>query len=120
MNPVLREPMRFSDRVCFVCARPAVGHGVAPDARSPIGWICDDLECIQIGKDTYKMDQGKFRRLDSLAAQEGGAEAGAYLDEIGVYELDKLTVEQWAEFCRRLIGGYRVALKTTLRDEPVF
>lgn len=120
MNPVLREPMRFSDRVCFVCACPATELGVAPNDKSPIAWICGDEECIQIAKDTYKMDPAKFRRLDSLAAQEGGDAGGEYLAEIGQFDLAELTDEQRCEFFRRVVGGYRVALKTTLRDESPF
>lgn len=106
--------------ICAVCARPGTGHGYAPSDRHTVAWLCDDPDCIPIARTTYAMRQDKFRRIDSLAAVEGGNSAGEYLDEIGVYELDKLEPEQWSEFCRRLVGGYRVALVTTLREESPF
>lgn len=85
-----------------------------------MGWLCDDPECIQIGRESYHMRQDQFGRIDSLAAGEGGAVAGAYLDEIGKTDLGELLEEEWFEFCRRLVGGYRVALQTKLRDEASF
>jgi len=111
---------RISDRCCFVCARPATGIGVAPSNRHPVGWVCSDLECIEIGRGTYHMPPDKFMRIDSLAAGEGGEVAGAYLEEIGKTDLAELLEEEWFEFCRRLVGGYRVALQTKLRDECPF
>ena len=109
---------RFSDRVCAVCASPAIGWGYSKRARSPddMAWCCDDPECIAIARETYAMRQLEFRRLDELSTEEGGAVAGQYLDTIGKTDLAALTEEEWQEFCRRLIGGYRVALKEKFRN----
>jgi hypothetical protein len=113
---------RFSDRVCAVCASPAVGWGYARNARTveQIAFCCDDKECLDIASRTYAMREIEFRRLDQLATEEGGASAGKYLDEIGKSNLAQLTEFEWQEFCRRMIGGYRHALKTKLRDEAPF
>ncbi|MGV8955297.1 MAG: hypothetical protein ACOH2M_29645 [Cypionkella sp.] len=111
---------RLSDRVCATCAKPASGFGVIAQYKSRILWCCGDPDCFELAKETYEMDAREFTRLDGMAAVEGGAEAGEYLDEIGKFALDELTEQEWAEFCRRLVGGYRAALVGKLRDEAVF
>ncbi|MEZ0212462.1 MAG: DUF6511 domain-containing protein [Xanthobacteraceae bacterium] len=111
---------RFDDRCCFVCARPTIGIGVAPSARHKLGWLCDDPDCIPIGRGTYSMRQDEFTRIDRMASNAGGEVAGQYLDEIDKTDLAELTEEEWAEFLRKVVGGYRVALQTKLRDESPF
>lgn len=118
----MTEHFRFNEFLCCVCRRPAVGLAVTAKGRrnSPLGWVCDDAECIQIAKDSFDMRQLDFNRLDELATQEGGNEAGQYLDAIGKTDLAQLTEQQWQEFCRKMVGGYRLALKTKLKDEAPF
>jgi hypothetical protein len=114
---------RISDRVCFVCARSAIGIGYAPPRAKSIdqvAWCCDDPECIQIAKDSYMMKQLEFGRLEQLATGDAGDEGGAYLDEIGKTDLATLTPAEWHIFLERVIGGYRAALKGRLRDEAPF
>jgi len=104
--------------ICAVCARMECGLGYGDFKRfgkPPILWLCDDPECIDIAKATYKMKQDEFTRLERQAAVEGGAEAGAYLEKIGKTDMLKLNREEWEEFCRRLVAGYRKALKGGLR-----
>lgn len=113
---------RFGDRVCGSCARPAIGWGYVPPGygNKKIIWCCDNLECLAIAKDSYGMNPRDFTRLDSIAAIAGGEVGGAYLDEIDKTDLAQMTEEEWHEFCRRIVGGYREALQTTLRDEAPF
>ena len=113
---------RFSDRVCAVCARPAIGYGYAPKFTKvvDIAWCCDDPECLAIARDSYTMKQTEFTRLDSLATEEGGALGGAFLDRIGKTDLATMTQDEWQEFCRQIIAGYRTALKEKLRYEAPF
>lgn len=66
------------------------------------------------------MSTKDFDRLSRLAAKEGGNEGGAYLETLGRFALDQLSEEEWDEFCRRIVGGYRVALETTLKHESPF
>lgn len=106
--------------LCAVCACSTAGLGVAPTARSTPLWVCDDPECISIAKDTYGMRQDEFTRVESLAAGQGGSEGGQFLDEIGQHNLLELTPDQWFEFCRRVVAGYRKGLKTLLKDEAPF
>lgn len=126
-TPPRLAPARLGNYlICAVCARPGTGHGWAPPptypgyVQPPIAWLCDDPDCIPIARTTYTMRQDKFRRIDSLAAVEGGQAMGAYLDEIGKSDLAELTEDEWCEACRRLVGGYRVALVTTLKEESPF
>ncbi|WP_420959343.1 DUF6511 domain-containing protein [Brucella sp. IR073] len=118
--------MSFVDRsqpgLCAVCARREVGIGYSSNPRQnlPVLWVCDDPECIAIAKDTYFMKQDQFDRIESLAAGKGGQRAGGYLEEIGKTDLKTLTVDEWHEFCRRLVAGYRNALKEDLKNEAAF
>jgi len=108
---------RQEEAVCAVCARHATGWGYGDYSRFKkprILWLCDDPECITIAKATYEMKQDEFTRIESLAAGKGGQEAGAFLEQIGKTDLAKLTQAEWFEFCRRLIAGYRKALKQGL------
>ena len=113
---------RFSDRVCCVCASPAIGWGYASGAKTvdQIAFCCDDPECLHIAKDTYGMRQSEFRRLDAMATDDGGQKAGAYLESIGKSDLASLSTEEWEQFCREMIAGYREALKGRLRGEAPF
>lgn len=116
---------RFHDRVCAVCARPAIGWGYASHsyrtvAADRIAWCCDDPECLAIARDSYAMKQIEFGRIDTLATEDGGQKGGEYLDSIGKTDLATLTADEWAELCRQIVGGYREALKGRLRNEAPF
>ncbi|HEY8358665.1 MAG TPA: DUF6511 domain-containing protein [Ramlibacter sp.] len=114
---------RHSDRVCGVCARPAIGIGVAPsNARrlQDLIWLCNDPECIEIGNKTMGLKQLEFSRLDSLATMEAGSDVERYCDEIGKTDLREFTQQEWDNLCRRFVAGYRDALQTKLRDEAPF
>jgi hypothetical protein len=114
---------RFSEEICFVCARPATGIGYAPKKTSDvkkIAWVCDDPECIQLAKDSYQMKQLEFERLDSLATIEAGAELEGFCDRIGKSDLRELTQAEFDLACKAMIGAYREALKGKLKDEAPF
>ena len=111
---------RFSDAVCGCCARSATGFGYAPRTGQSILWVCDDPDCLQVAKDTYTMKQDQFSRLESLAAGKGGEDGGQFLDDIGKTDLATLSPDEWHEFCRRLVAGYRKALQSSLKNEAPF
>jgi hypothetical protein len=110
----------LEEHVCTVCRRSAVGYGYAPSGAAPVAWVCDDPECLRLVREEYTTLQRNFSRWESLAVQAGGKEAGAYLDAIGVTDLAKLTADQYREFCRNLVAGYRSGLKLAMRDEAPF
>lgn len=66
------------------------------------------------------MPADQFSHLESRAAIRGGEVAGEYLEQIGKTDLATLTPEEFWEFCRRVVAGYRVALQTELRNEAPF
>lgn len=111
---------RFDDAVCGCCARPATGFGYAPKTGQTILWVCDDPQCLQLAKDSYTMKQDHFSRVESRAAGRGGEEGGEFLDTIGKSDLATLSPDEWFEFCRRVVAGYRKALIVALKDEAPF
>lgn len=113
---------RFNDALCGCCGRTATGFGYAPKTGQNILWVCDDPQCLQLAKDSYTMKQDQFTRLESLAAGKGGEEGGQFLDQIGKGDapLSSLTVDEWFEFCRRLVAGYRKSLVELLKNEAPF
>lgn len=114
--------MPHSDRICAVCARPAIGIGVAPrNAKiEQVLWICDDPECIEIGHKAMGLKQLEFSRIDALATIEAGTELEQFCQRIGKSDLRDLTQSEWDTACRTMIGAYRDALQTKLRDEAPF
>jgi hypothetical protein len=111
---------RFNDALCGVCRRTATGFGYMPQNGQSILWVCDDPECLQVAKDSYTMKQETFTRLESLAAGKGGEEGGAYLDGIGKTDLAQLTPDEFFEFCRRVVAGYRAGLVELIKTEAPF
>jgi hypothetical protein len=100
---------RFDDACCCVCARSAAGYGVTPEPRrKPPIWVCDDVDCLQIARNTYDMKQADFTRIESLASHEGKT------------DFRDFTEAEFFEANRRFIAGYREALKVKLRDEVPF
>lgn len=120
MTSAVKETPRASDRICSSCARPAIGFGVVAKYKDDIHWCCGEPDCFVVAMETYKMNARDFGRLDTIAAERGGEEGGAYLEEIGKFSLETLTAEEYAEYVRRVIGGYRHALHVELRNESPF
>ena len=48
------------------------------------------------------------------AALEAGADAGAYLEELGKTDLARLTGDEWREFLRRLYVGFEKVMRRKL------
>lgn len=48
---------------------------------------------------------------EQAAALEAGDKAGAYLDQIGVTDLAKLSETEWQEFLRRILRGFEQSLR---------
>ncbi|GGE18305.1 hypothetical protein GCM10011390_41850 [Aureimonas endophytica] len=116
---------RFDDTVCGVCAREATGIGYAPRSSRgtpdrPILWICDDPDCIEIARNSYDMRQEDFTRIESLASHEGGHALEAFCEEIGKFDFREFSQAEFFEANRRMVAGYRSALKIKLRDEAPF
>lgn len=99
-----------TEGLCSVCRK--IEHGIGVRAGHGVRWLCDDPDCLDIAIRSTAMKQDDFNRLEAEAAIVGGGNAmGAFLDELGVFQLDKLAPEQWAELCKRGAAGYRKHLK---------
>jgi len=114
-------PERCSTEICGVCGCQAAGLGYAPPKRRnpPVIWVCS-IECLIIARDTYSMKQHEFNRIEILSVKKGGEEGGSYLDQIKKTDLAQLSREEWEEFCRRIVAGYRKSLKYGLENEAPF
>jgi hypothetical protein len=107
--------------VCAVCRRRAVWLGYAPNHRGPIVWLCDDNGCHAAARKVYRMPPSMLDAYEIGAALEAGADAGAYLEEIGKTDLARLTGDEWREFLHRLYVGFEVVMRRKiLGDEPPF
>jgi hypothetical protein len=101
---------QFNPAVCGVCARSAIGIGYSPPRASKILWLCDDPKCMQAAKAVHSMKQDEFTRIESLAAAKGGDAGIEFLETIGKTDFTALNIDEWSEFRRRIIAGYRVSL----------
>jgi hypothetical protein len=77
----------------------------------PVIWLCDDTHCHRAARSIYTMPQPALDAFEEAAAVEAGAQAGAYLEEIGITDLAKLTEPQWQEFLRRVVTGFEQVLR---------
>lgn len=112
---------RHDEACCGVCGRNATGFGYSPKSTAPPIWVCDDLECLRIAKDSYLMKQDRFDRLEAMAAVKAAEEMGAELERIGkVQGFEHLTWEEWLDVARAGIRKYRGSLKSLVRDEAPF
>lgn len=109
---------RTDPSVCCVCSRQAIGHGIAKG--NEVLWCCDDYSCLSIARETANMKQEEFTRIEAIASTFGGDHGGEYLDTIGKTDLASLTTDEWQEFCRRIVAGYRVAMTTELKNAAPF
>lgn len=62
----------------------------------------------------------KLDQNEQKAAIEGGILGGAYLEQIGVFDLRELTLEQWTTFCGKIFQGTCEELKRQADDEIPF
>jgi hypothetical protein len=83
--------------VCAVCRRRAWSIGSAPRQNAPILWLCDDADCISVGKTVYNMAQKDVNLFELTSMKGAGKDGGAYLDELGVFDLTQLSPDQYDE-----------------------
>lgn len=111
---------RSDTAVCAVCARSATGVAVRTARRGHLLWLCNDPTCITDAKNTFDMKQSEFTAREQLAAVTGGQEGGEFLAQMGFDRFSDMTEPDYREFIRRVIAGYRNALKSGMQDEPPF
>lgn len=95
---------------CFCCHRAATGIGIG-DRFNP-KWLC--VECALLAKDIREVK--KFSVYEDRAVDEAGADAGNYLDSIGITDLSALSQNQWRAFIKKMIFGFGASLRRQVRE----
>lgn len=88
---------------CAVCNRAARGI-VVTLPKLPAAHFCS-FHCSEVWMIAQRRDI-PMEPSEERAVAFGGRQAGAYLEEIGKFDLREMTAEEWATFCGRL---YRAA-----------
>jgi hypothetical protein len=101
--------------LCAVCRAHAGAHGYGFRNQPHIG-ACDDPRCIALLPKVYAMPKNELDAYEVKAIAEGGDVAGSYLDEVGAYDLRTMKLEQWNEFCKRLVTGSQDALRRMIEQ----
>lgn len=91
---------------CGVCRREATGLGYAPKGGKPILWLCEELDCISLGKAVFHMPPKSLTATENLALQDAGADAGAYLERLGKFNLSELSEKEWGNFLSTILNSY--------------
>lgn len=91
---------------CGVCRREATGIGYAPKLGKPVVWLCEEPECISLGKAIFHMVPKTLTATEALALQDAGADAGAYLERLGKFNLSELTEQEWTKFLTTILNAY--------------
>jgi len=66
------------------------------------------------------MRQDEFSTIERRAAEEGAIEAGQFLEAIGKTDFAQFTQEEYFEFCRRVVAGYRKACQAGTNEGAPF
>jgi hypothetical protein len=105
---------------CAVCHRQAGNWGYAARSHgAPLIWLCDDPNCLRLGRRVYTMPAKQLDTIEILARNDAGDAGGAYLDELGIAEttpLADLPQEVWYEFLNRIVRGFEENLRKRLLD----
>lgn len=88
---------------CAACNRQSRGISLNLPADFQAGTFHQFCSTECLVKFTHA--PGPLTRDEEKAALEGGEAGGAYLDQIGKYDLRTLTGEEWARFCGSIYRG---------------
>jgi len=98
---------------CPVCRRSGGAVTVSIE-NQPLQQICS-IECARIF-----MSGKQLKQNEKNAVLAGGRLAGAYLEQIGEFDLRRLTVDQWAEFCSKVFLGACEEMRRQADDDVPF
>ena len=98
---------------CAVCSRASNSISIKIPDRPVAQFCCMECARIYMTKTPVKPDE-------ATASVIGGNEGGAYLDQIGVFDLRQLSPDQWGEFCGKIFQGTCDELRRRADDEIPF
>ncbi len=52
---------------------------------------------------------------EAAAIEQGGQMGGAYLEELGRFDLSQLSKAEWLQLCECIVGGFVDAMRETPR-----
>ncbi|GJD31454.1 hypothetical protein PMNALOAF_2713 [Methylobacterium adhaesivum] len=99
---------------CAVCRRAAVGFGYAPRQGKPVAWLCDEPDCLTLGKTVFHMPRKHLSQYEAFSLHEAGQEAGAYLESIDKFNLADLTEEEWIHFLKIVLNAFGENMRSRL------
>lgn len=102
---------------CAVCKRQASGHGWATQRGSYVAWLCEDVDCLKLGKVVYHMASREFSQAEAFSLAEAGDEAGAYLQKIDKFDLASLSREEWLHFLKLVLTSYEQKMRERLLSQ---
>lgn len=96
--------------ICCVCHRRAGAGGFSPPNSKLVLWLCENPECIEPGKEVFKMAM-RMKGLDHFeqeARDAAGDEAGAYLESVGMADTPpgEWPAEVWKTFLSKIVLGF--------------
>lgn len=100
--------------VCAVC------EGEAGAIRIGRFDVCLDPRCAEVAKVWITRQSDGSTYWESEAVKAGGKAGGQYLQRLGVFDLSKLTADQYGAFARTIVQKYRAELRhlAALRAPP--
>jgi hypothetical protein len=98
-------PKCRQDVACAVCEGEA---GAVKIGRFD---LCLDPRCADVAKVWITRQPDGSTYWESEAIKTGGKAGGAYLQTLGVYDLSKLTPDQYGTFAKTLVQSYRAELR---------
>ena len=98
MTILLGEKRDLEPVYCIVCGRRAGPRGVCSKVGLPIGWICDNPDCLPLAESVYHMaakhlDRYEEKAIDAAAGQTFDAFAEVLLSALwsnGVRNLEDM------------------------------
>lgn len=99
---------------CATCRRASAGYSLTAPQRQVVSFCSDD--CMRV----YAMGITTLKQDETKAVLAAGNKAGAYLDQIGKFDLRTLTAQEWEAFCGMIFAETCAALKAQADGEIPF
>lgn len=100
--------------LCAVCWGRAVWLGYTPKDKAKPIWLCNDVECLAVGKKVYHMTEKTYDAYVRGAASEGFNALGEFLAELEKFDIRDLSEIEIAEAGQRYLNRYGQTMRTRI------
>lgn len=113
---------RFDDQLCPVCRGSTYIEwgtiGFRPDDTGPVMVLCTNIECQQLARKVYAMDDATYQEIRGLAIWDGGKAGGQHMNAEGLADtpLGQLTSEQFFSFLQVINEATETSLKQRIKE----